>query len=85
MAARIEAFLEARPFERGTWLAVAFAAGIAAWFVLPDRLRWLALLAGCGAVVLAALAGFRGDGRYPYLRIALFSVALMVAAGMVTV
>ena len=85
MRGQVEAFLAARPFERGTWLAVAFAAGIAAWFVLPDRLRWLALLAGCGAVVLGALAGLRGDGRYPYLRVALLSVALMVAAGMVTV
>jgi competence protein ComEC len=85
MAGRIEAFLEARPFERGRWLAVAFAAGIAAWFVLPDAPRWLALLAGCGAVALGALAGPRGDGRYPYIRAALFGVALMVAAGMVTV
>ena len=82
---RIEAFLEARPFERGTWLAVAFAAGIAAWFVLPDMPRWLAVLAGCGAVVLGALAGLRGEGRHPYLRGALIGVALMMAAGLVTV
>ena len=82
---RIEGFLEARPFERGTWLAVAFAGGIAAWFVLPDAPRWLAVLAGCGAVVLGALAGLRGDGRHPYVRAALIGVALMVAAGLVTV
>ena len=82
---RIEAFLEARPFERGTWLAVAFAGGIAAWFVLPDMPRWLAVLAGCGAVVLGALAGLRGEGRHPYLRGALIGVALMMAAGLVTV
>ena len=82
---RIEAFLETRPFERGTWLAVAFAGGIAAWFVLPDMPRWLAVLAGCGAVVLGALAGLRGEGRHPYLRGALIGVALMMAAGLVTV
>ena len=81
----IEAFLAARPFERGTWLAVAFAAGIAAWFVLPDMTKWLALLAGCGAVALGALAGLRGEGRHPYLRGALVGLALMVAAGLVTV
>ena len=46
-----EAFLAARPFERGQWLVVAFALGIAAWFVLPDANRWLAWLAepaACG-------------------------------------
>jgi competence protein ComEC len=85
MAGRGEAFLAARPFERGTWLVVAFAGGIAAWFVLPDTPRWLAVLAACGAVVLGALAGLRGEGRHPYLRGALIGVALMVAAGLVTV
>ena len=85
LGGRIEAFLATRPFERGTWLAVAFAGGIAAWFVLPDQPRWLALLAGCGAIVLGTLAGLRGEGRHPYLRGALIGVALMVAAGMVTV
>ncbi len=82
---RIEGFLEARPFERGTWLAVAFAGGIAAWFVIPDAPRWLAVLAVCGAVVLGALAGLRGEGRHPYLRVALIGVALMVAAGLIAV
>ena len=82
---RIEAFLAERPFERGTWLAVAFAGGIAAWFVLPDMPRWLALLAGCGALALGALAGLRSEGRHPYARGALVGVALMLAAGLVTV
>lgn len=81
----LEAFLAARPFERGIWLVVAFAGGIAAWFVLPDPARWLAVLAGCGAVVLGALAGLRGEGRHPYLRAALIGMALMVGAGMATV
>ena len=82
---RLEAFLAARAFERGIWLVVAFAGGIAAWFVLPDPARWLAVLAGCGAVVLGALAGLRGEGRHPYLRAALIGMALMVGAGMATV
>ncbi|MDP3674211.1 MAG: ComEC/Rec2 family competence protein [Novosphingobium sp.] len=85
LGGRIEAFLAARPFERGTWLAVAFAMGIAAWFVLPDTPRWLAVLAGCGAIVLGALAGFRIEGRHPYLRSAQIGLALMAAAGLVTV
>ena len=82
---RLEAFLAARSFERGIWLVVAFAGGIAAWFVLPDPARWLAVLAGCGAVMLGALAGLRGEGRHPYLRAALIGMALMVGAGMATV
>ena len=85
LAGRIEAFLAARPFERGTWLAVAFAGGIAAWFVLPDPPRWLALIALCGAIVLGTLAGLRREGGHPFLRAALIGVALLIAAGLVTV
>jgi len=85
MADRAEAFLAARPFERGPWLAVGFAAGIAAWIVLPDERRWIAALALCAGVAAAALAGMRGEGRHPHLRGAIVGMALMLAAGLVTV
>jgi competence protein ComEC len=80
-----EAFLEARPFERAPWLAVAFAVGIAAWFVLPRPEHWLALLALCGAAAAGASALLPAEGRFSRLRLAISAVALMVAAGCATV
>ncbi len=76
-----EHFLEAAGFDRAPWLAVGFAFGIAAWFALTNPWQWLALIALCLAVLLGALAGMRGDGRFPYLRQALAALALMIAAG----
>ncbi len=80
-----ERFLSMAGFERGPWLAVAFAGGIAAWFALGNRWQWLALLAACLGLGVASLAGFRRDGRFPYLRQALAGVTLLVAAGCLTV
>jgi competence protein ComEC len=80
-----ERFLAGAGFDRAPWLAVSFAAGIAAWFALPNRWSWLALLAGCLSLVLGALAALRGDGRFPYLRQAIVAVALILAAGCATV
>ncbi|MDE2562484.1 MAG: ComEC/Rec2 family competence protein [Sphingomonadales bacterium] len=79
-----EKFLAERPFERGPWLAVAFAGGIAAWFALPGPWQWAALLATGGALVLAMLAIPR-DNRFPHAVAAVLGLALMVAAGCVVV
>jgi competence protein ComEC len=85
LAAAAERFLGAAGFERGPWLAVAFAAGIGFWFLLGNRWEWLALLAACLALAFASLAGFRGDGRYPFLRQALVVVPLLIGAGCLVV
>ena len=85
MPEAVERFLGTAGFERGPWLAVAFAAGIAAWFVLVNPWQWLALLAACCGLGVAGLAGLRADGRFPHLRQALVALALMAAAGCVTV
>ena len=85
VADRVEAFLAGRPFERGPWLAAAFAAGIGAWFVLPDVGRWLAWLAACAGLAVAGLAAFGREGRHPLTRVAVVATALMLAAGMATV
>lgn len=81
VADAVEHFLSAAGFERGPWLAVAFAAGIAAWFALTDRWEWLAFVAGCAAVGLGSLAALGTGGRFPFLRQALVSVALLLGAG----
>ena len=73
-----EDFLDSAGFDRGPWLAVGFGTGIAAWFALPSRWEWLALLAACGGVAVLAWA-WRGE--QPYLRRAVLAIALAVAAG----
>ncbi len=80
----IEQFLDARPFERGPWLAVGFGAGIAGWAALPGPWQWAALIALCAAaMVFAALLG-RGTGADHTAR-AIMAMALMVAAGCTTI
>ncbi len=78
---RTEAALAGAGFDRAPWLVIAFAAGIAAWFVLANPWQWLALLALCAASALAALGLLAADGRWPFLRLALVLVPLAVAAG----
>lgn len=60
---------------------IAFAMGIAAWFVLPNARQWVAFLALLIAIVLLGAALIREDGRYPFLRQTLIVVPLMIAAG----
>lgn len=82
---RAENFLATAGFDRGPWLAVAFACGIAIWFVLPlhqQRTAFLLLKLGLSGGILALL---KGDGTYPHLRQAIAAMALMVAAGCGTV
>jgi len=77
-----EAFLANSGFDRGPWLAVAFAAGIAAWFVLDAPAEWVAALAGCAVLGLGAVALWKGDERRSHLLGACVTVAIMVAAGL---
>ena len=80
-----ERFLASAGFERAPWLAVAFAGGIALWFGVANMWQWLAALSLLLAVLLSSLGLLSGEGRWPWLRIALASLALMLAAGMATV
>ena len=81
LANRAESFLASAGFERAPWLAVGFALGIAAWFVLPDPPRWIAFIGGCGVLALvSAWFGRSGDHR-AYLRQAAIVLALALAAG----
>ncbi len=83
--AQVERYLESAGFDRAPWLAVGFAGGIAAWFNLVNFWQWLALLAICIGAALGALALLRGAGRFPFLRQSVVALALMVAAGCLTV
>ncbi|MBC2666397.1 ComEC/Rec2 family competence protein [Novosphingobium flavum] len=81
----LEHFVASAGFDRAPWLAVALGTGIAAWFVLGAPWQWIALLAGLlGLAGLAAMLLSR-EGRFPYLRAAIVSVALAMAAGSATI
>lgn len=76
-----EAFLVRSGFDRGPWLAVAFAGGIATWFVLDRPVEWV--LAACLAsmAVLGAAALWRGNAARAHLFGAVVALGLLVAAG----
>lgn len=85
LADACESFLQRAGYERGSWLAVAFAAGIATWFLLPDRTGWLVaigLAAGGGAI--GWLHWRRNDTR-AVLRVAAVALSLAFVLGISTI
>lgn len=83
--ANANVFLGRAGFDRGPWLAVAFAAGVAAWFALDTPWQWCTAIGGSliGAVASGALWPGREDRGQ--LRLALVSLALAFAAGLALV
>lgn len=85
LAAAAERFLESAAHDRGPWLAVAFAGGIAAWFILPDRAAWLsamALGAGFGAI---GWLHWRGREGRALLRLAAVALGMAFVLGMAVI
>lgn len=85
MADAAEAFLARSGFDRGPWLAVAFAGGIVAWFWLNGPAEWIAALAFCAVLALGALALWKDQPHRAHLTTALVTVALLVAAGLAVI
>lgn len=81
----LERFLGTAGFDRAPWLAVGFAAGIAAWFALPNAWQWIALVAACLGMALLAAAVMHSDGRFPFLRLALLVLPGAATLGCLTV
>ncbi|TWH82891.1 competence protein ComEC [Novosphingobium taihuense] len=79
-----DAFLDARPFERGLWLVVAFAAGIVLWVNLPVAELWITALLVCSAMAILAFLAIDAV-RHPHLRLAVIGLAIMIAAGLATI
>lgn len=80
-----EGFLQRAGYERGSWLAVAFAAGIGTWFLLPGRAAWLAamgLAAGAGGI---AWLHWRRDEARALLRVAVLVLGLAFILGLATI
>ena len=55
----IEGWLERAGFDRAPWLAIALAAGIAAWFVLPGPAWWVGMVGLCLIVAACAAIAWR--------------------------
>jgi competence protein ComEC len=76
-----EEFLTNAGFDRGPWLVVAFAAGIAAWFVLPTAAHWIAVMAAGLLLASGSAAMWRGREDRAQLLLACVSVGLLVSMG----
>src|SRR5579863_1002499 len=85
LAGGIEYFLDSAGFDRAPWLAVGFGTGIGLWFTLDSPWQWLELIALSLAVALATAAFMSAHGRFPYIRLGVITMAMMIAAGCVTV
>jgi competence protein ComEC len=81
LSERLEAIAEAEREQLPLWLPVGLMLGIAAWFYLPDPVRWIAFLLATGAGALAALA--LGAGTRWGRALALFSLAAALGCGLI--
>jgi len=84
-ADRIEGLLAGAEFDRGPWLAVALAAGIALWFDLSGPWQWSLAILLCLLMALVAAAVWRGHERRSFLLMSVVAIALTTATGVVVV
>ncbi len=77
----IEQFLARAGFDRGPWMAVAMAAGIGAWFVLPNAGGWVATIALGLLIAMAGLAKWRGRDDRVHIVGAMTAIGLLFAFG----
>jgi competence protein ComEC len=81
VADAMERFLDRAGFDRGPWLAVAFAAGIALWFWLETPVQWILAIGAGLALALGAAAAWRGEAGRANLLAACTGLGLLAAAG----
>jgi competence protein ComEC len=73
----LERWLEAERDQLFLWLPVALGTGAAAWFVLPERREWVALILIALGLATAAAVRWRGGRAAPFVAM----LGLAVAAG----
>lgn len=82
LADAAEAFLDRAAYGRGPWLAVAFAAGIAAWFVLPDAAAWLTAIVFAAGAGMACWLHWRSSENRVLLRLAAAALGAAFVIGL---
>ena len=75
----LERFLERERGQLPQWLVVGFGLGIAAWFALPGREQWLALMCISAAV---AVLGLSARGGRMELAAGAFTAAMVLGCGL---
>jgi len=78
-------FLAKAGFDRGPWLAVAFASGIATWFVLDAPWQWAGVICGCALLVIWVLSSDRNLTQCSEGQRAIVGLATAMAAGVIVV
>ncbi len=80
-ADHVEQFLARSGFDKGPWLAVSFAGGIAVWFMLREPWQWASAVGLFALLAIGAVAIWRGvDSRSAIMR-AFIGVATMALLG----
>ncbi len=85
IADQINQFLSESGFDKGPWLAVSFAGGIAAWFTLDSPWQWSAAIGVCLLIALGALSMGRHSAGSIDLSRAAIAVSLLVALGVAVI
>ncbi|WP_279349802.1 ComEC/Rec2 family competence protein [Erythrobacter litoralis] len=85
LADRIEGFLSLSGFDRGPWLAVAFAAGIGAWFILPLQWQWVAFNGVVASLAALSYTIWRGRSDRTLILLSIVTITVAIAAGLATV
>lgn len=78
---QVERLLARSRLDQAPWAVVAFALGIASWFIAANASQWLAVITGGFGTAVAATAVMKPDGRYPFIRRACTVTGLAVALG----
>ena len=81
MANAGERFLADSGFDRGPWMAVALAAGIAAWFAFHTPAAWVMAITGGALLALGAVAAWKMREDRVHLVGALVACGLLLAFG----
>ena len=76
-----EILLAQAGFDRGPWLAVAFASGIAAWFVFARPVEWVLAASAYLFLAVGALALWRGHAARQHVLTTCVAFGLVGAAG----
>ncbi len=85
VADAIEHWFASAGFDRGPWLTVGFACGIATWFVLDGPWQWVAAIAAMCLTALGALSLWRDRDDRVGVRMAVAGMSLIVAFGIAVI